>query len=145
MRRLALAAVLLAVGATVAPAQTVDDVRAEREGRAVTDRAIIGLIDTVAGQPLSMRQVRETIAHLVNLNQFDDVQVLSEPSGRGGVRVLYRLVPAHPIDRVEFRGTLGLSEGELRRAIADRYGDIPRAAQAPNVVATLRSLYRDRG
>ena len=43
------------------------------------------------------RQVRETIAHLVNINLFDDVQVLSEPSGRGGVRLVYRLMPAHPV------------------------------------------------
>jgi outer membrane protein insertion porin family len=123
----------------------VDDIRAEREGRPVTNPAIIGLIETAVGQPLSMRQVRETIAHLVNLNLFDDVQVLSEPSGRGGVRLTYRLMPSHPVDRVEFRGMLGLSEGDLRRTVEDRYGEIPRAAQVENVAALLRTLYRDRG
>jgi outer membrane protein insertion porin family len=123
----------------------VDDIRAEREGRPVTSPAILGLIETATGRPLSMRQVRETIAHLVNLNLFDDVQVLSEPSGRGGVRLVYRLMPAHPVDRVEFRGMLGLSEGDLRRAVEDRFGEIPRAAQVQNVAALLRALYRDRG
>jgi outer membrane protein insertion porin family len=128
---------------SVAP--VVDEIRAEREGQTVTSPAILGLIETAAGSPLSMRQVRETIAHLVNLNLFEDVQVRSEPSGRGGVRLLYRLMPAHPVDRVEFRGMLGLSVGDLRRAVEDRFGEVPRAAQTENVAALLRTLYRDRG
>jgi outer membrane protein insertion porin family len=132
-------------GAPAAPAPVVDDIRAEREGRPVTSPAILGLIETAVGQPLSMRQVRETIAHLVNLNLFDDVQVLSEPSGGGGVRLTYRLMPSHPVDRVEFRGLLGLSEGDLRRAVEDRFGEIPRAAQVENVAVLLRTLYRERG
>jgi outer membrane protein insertion porin family len=128
-----------------AAAPVVDEIRAEREGRPVSNPAVTGLIETATGQPLSMRQVRESIAHLVNLNLFDDVQVLSEPSGRGGVRLTYRLMPAHPVDRVEFRGTLGLAENDLRRAVEDRFGEIPRAAQVDNVVTLLRTLYRDRG
>ena len=152
--RAAVAGLVLAVGLLAAPwagAQTpasapvVDEIRAEREGQPVTDPAITGLIETATGQPLSMRQVRETIAHLVNLNLFDDVQVLSEPSGRGGIRLTYRVVPAHPVDRVEFRGMLGLSEGDLRKAVEDRFGEIPRAAQVENVAGLLRTLYRDHG
>ncbi len=123
----------------------VDEVRAEREGRAVTTPAITSLIETSVGRPLAMREVRETIAHLVNLNLFDDVQVLSEPSGGGGVRLTYRLVPIHAVDRVEFRGMLGLPEGDLRRAVDDRFGEIPRAAQAESVAALLRTLYREHG
>jgi outer membrane protein insertion porin family len=152
--RAAAAALALTVGVLAAPsavAQTpaaapvVDEVKTEREGQPVTNPAITGLIETPIGRPLSMRQVRETIAHLVNLNLFDDVQVLSEPSGRGGIRLTYRMVPAHPVDRVEFRGVLGLSEGSLRKAVEDRFGEIPRAAQVENVAALLRTLYRDRG
>ena len=97
MGRPAAAGLALVLGVLAAPwaaAQTpaaaavpvVDEIRAEREGRPALNPAITGLIETGAGRPLSMRQVRETIAHLVNLNLFDDVQVLSEPSGRGGVR-----------------------------------------------------------
>jgi len=123
----------------------VDEVRAEREGRAVTAPAITSLIETSVGRPLAMREVRETIAHLVNLNLYDDVQVLSEPSGGGGVRLTYRLVPIHAVDRVEFRGMLGLPEGDLRRAVDDRFGEIPRAAQAESVAALLRNLYREHG
>ena len=152
--RTALASLALAVGLLVparasaqAPANVpvVDEIRTEREGRPVTNPAVTGLIETAVGQPLSMRQVRETIAHLVNLNLFDDVQVSSEPSGRGGVRLIYKLVPSHPVDRVEFRGMLGLPAGALRRVVEDRFGEVPRAAQVENVAALLRTLYRDRG
>jgi outer membrane protein assembly factor BamA len=138
-----------AAAAPAAPASAappvVDDVRAEREGRPVIDPSITSLIATAAHQPLSMREVRETIAHLVNLNQFEDVQVLSEPAAPGHVRLLYRLMPAHPVDRIEFRGMTGLSEGELRKTVNERFGDPSRAAQVPGVSAALRSLYRDRG
>jgi len=123
----------------------VDEVRAEREGRAVTTPAITSLIETSVGRPLLMREVRETIAHLVNLNLYDDVRVLSEPSGGGGVRLIYRLVPIHAVDRVEFRGMLGLPEGDLRRAVDAGFGEIPRAAQAESVAALLRTLYREHG
>jgi outer membrane protein insertion porin family len=147
-----LALALLALPARPAAGQgpaagppTVDEVRAEREGRPVTDASITSLLATVTGRPLSMQEVRETIAHLINLNQFDDVQVLQEASGGGGVRLLYRLVPAHPVDRIEFSGLLGLPEGVLRRAVTDQFGDSPRAAQTANVATAIRTLYRDRG
>jgi outer membrane protein insertion porin family len=149
VRAAALACLVLCAlrpAAAQAPAAPlVDEVRAEREGRPVTSPAITSLIETTVGRPLSMRQVRDTIAHLVNLNLFDDVQVLSEPSAAGGVRLTYRLVPAHPIDRIEFRGMLGLSEGDLRREVEERFGAIPRAAQVGSLAEFLRTVYRDRG
>ena len=58
-----------------------------------------------------MREVRETMTHLMSLNRFEDVQVFQEPAG-AGVRLRYVLFPLHPVDRIEFRGTLGLSEDD---------------------------------
>jgi outer membrane protein assembly factor BamA len=55
------------------------EVAIEQEGRAVDDRLITGLIETKVGQPLSMRDVRETVTHLMSLNRFEDVQARSEP------------------------------------------------------------------
>ena len=55
------------------------------------------------------------------------------------MRLSYVLVPIHAVDRVEFRGMLGLPEGDLRRAVDERFGEIPRAAQAESVAALLRS------
>ena len=133
--------------ATPSAAQTppvIVDVRIEQEGRAVTDRLITGLVETTVGEALSMRDVRETITHLTSLNRFDDVQVFEE-AAEGGVRIRYILVPAHPVDRMEFRGMLGLSEADLRRDMTDRFGEAPSAGRAEEVADALRALYRDRG
>ena len=90
----------------------------EREGRVVTDPFILSLLETTPGKPLSMRDVRETIAHLIGLDAFEDVRVVQETTGSGGVLVRYVLVPAHPIDRVDVRG--GARRGRGRPAAAGR-------------------------
>jgi outer membrane protein insertion porin family len=125
-------------------APTITEIRVEQEGVPVTDRLIIDLIETTIGNPLSMRDVRETMTHLTNLGRFEDVQVFREPVA-GGIRLRYVLVPVHAVDRVEFRGSLGLSDGELRRAVTERFGAAPPAGRADDVVRTVATLYRDRG
>ncbi len=83
--------------------------------------------------------MRETIAHLMSLNRFEDVQAFQEPVP-GGVRLRYVLVPIHPVDRVEFRGTLGLPEGDLRRVVTERFGAAPSAARAEEAAQVLRQV-----
>ena len=124
--------------------QVITDVRIEQEGRPVDDRLITGLIETMPGEPLTMRDVRETITHLMNLNRFEDVQPYSEPAGNG-VRVRWVLLPLHPVDRMEFRGMLGLVEGDVRRVITERYGTAPSSGRADEIAEALRTLYRQRG
>jgi hypothetical protein len=41
------------------------------------------------------------------------------------------------VDRLEFRGTLGLPEGELRRAVTERFGTAPLASRATDVTRAL--------
>ena len=125
-------------------APTISDVRVEQEGEAVTDRLTLGLIETTVGMPLSIADVRESITHLTSLTRYEDVQVYQEPAA-GGVRLRYVLFPIHAVDRVEFRGTLGLPEADLRRAIAERFGPSPPASRAEDVVRALQLVYRDRG
>ncbi|MBI4887984.1 MAG: BamA/TamA family outer membrane protein [Acidobacteria bacterium] len=132
--------------AAAASAQTplVTDIRVEQEGQATVDPVIDGLIETVVGQPLSMRAVRETITHLTSLNRYEDVQVLQEPAG-AGIRLRYVLVPLHPVDRLELRGMLGLPDAEVRRVVTERFGAAPPAGRAGEVAEALLALYRDRG
>ncbi|MBI3048912.1 MAG: BamA/TamA family outer membrane protein [Acidobacteria bacterium] len=122
----------------------ITDVRIEQEGRPVDERLITRLIETTPGERLSMQEVRETLLHLTSLNRFEDVQVLQEPAG-DGVRLRYVLFPLHPVDRVEFRGALGLPEREIRRVITERFGAAPPPGRADEVAEALRALYRDRG
>ena len=140
-----LASCLLTVQAAWAQVgQRIVEIRIEQEGRPVTEPLITGLIETRVGEPLSMRAVRETITHLMSLNRFEDVQPNAEPAD-GGVRLRYVLFPLHAVDRVEFRGTLGVSDGDLRRVIAERFGPVPSAGRAPEVARVVTQFYKDRG
>src|SRR5262245_2664366 len=76
-------------------------VRALVEGGTVTDRTVLELIETRAGDQLTMADVRQTIAHLVSLKRFEDVRVEAAPVA-GGVALVYDLVPVHAIDRMIF-------------------------------------------
>jgi outer membrane protein assembly complex protein YaeT len=133
-----------AVRAQTAGAPAVVEVRVEQEGQVVADRLINGLIATRVGEPLSMRSVRETTTHLMSLGRFEDVQSFQEPVP-GGIRLRYVLVPLHPVDRVEFRGATGLSDGDLRRVLTERYGLAPSASRVEEAVEFLHQAYESRG
>jgi outer membrane protein insertion porin family len=122
----------------------ITEVVIEQEGRAVTEPLLLGLVETRVGEPLNMHDVRQTIDHLFGLARFDDVQVTSERSGTG-VRVKYLLVPRHAVERVEFRGSLGLSAGDLRQVVSERFGTRPPASRANDVARALNDTYRERG
>jgi outer membrane protein assembly factor BamA len=51
---------------------------------ATLERALVDLVETRPGQPLSMAAVRESISHLFTLGRFQDVQVEAVVDGPGG-------------------------------------------------------------
>ena len=104
--------------------QPVVEVVVEEEGQPVADPLLLSLLQTRAGQPLSMVDVRGTYDHLYSLRRFDDIQTSAEPVA-GGVRLRYVLLPSHPIDRIEFRGNVALSQSDLERRVTDRFGRSP--------------------
>ena len=124
--------------------QPIVEIVVEQEGERVTDPAILNLVETRVGQPLSMTAVRETVDHLLNLRRFDDVQPRAE-AAPGGVLLRYLLMPSHPVDRIEFTGNGTVSEGDLRRLITDRFDRSPNPARATEIAAALKTEYRRRG
>jgi outer membrane protein insertion porin family len=131
----------LAQGMIGAP---ITEVVVEQEGRPVSDPFVLGLVETTVGEPLSMADVRETTAHLMSLDRYEDVESLAEPTA-GGVRVVYRLRPLHPIDRITVRAAAGIGTGELRRLIEDRFGRSPSAGRVADVADLVRDALRRRG
>jgi outer membrane protein insertion porin family len=115
-----------------------------QEGRPTAEPALVDLIETRAGQPLSARDVRDSIAHLFSLGRFEDVRVYAAPAA-GGVALRIELMPVHSVGRMAFTGTIGLDEALLRRTITERFGVTPAAARAGDVARTLSVLYRDHG
>src|SRR5262245_7590635 len=114
------------------------------EGILTNDATVRELVETRTGEPLEMAEVRETIAHLFSLGRYQDIQVEAFAEGTG-VRVRYNLVPIHSVQRVEFRGDLGLSEGTLRGAMTERFGPTPSAGRATEVAQLLQQVYNERG
>lgn len=135
-----------AAGAPVADyiGKPVVSVTLQIEGREAQDQVLIALIETRVGRPLSMAEVRESIVHLFGLGRFQDIQVDASLAA-GGVALVYELVPLHLVERLEFRGNLGLSESVLRRAVVERFGAAPAIGRATAAAERLEELYRDSG
>ena len=114
-------------------------VRFVLEGRETTDPAFVSIVETTAGAPLSMVQVRESIAHLFSLGRFDDVRVdASLENAR--VTLRYELSPIHPVTDIRFAGrtgAAGIDIGALRRVVADRYGATPPIGRTSDMVRLL--------
>ena len=125
----------------------IGSVRLVTEGRDTIDPVLTQVVSTVAGQPLSMLQVRETIAHLFSLGRFEGVSV-DATLENGRVALRYELTPIHPVARIRFDGSLsvpGIDQGDLRRALADRYGVSPPLGRAADMTRILSDALRERG
>ncbi len=96
-------------------------VRIEIEGQPVNETGLAALFAVRVGTPLSEGDVRETLAHIGSLGRFETVTVSAIPDG-DGVILVFSLSPRHPIDRIEFRGTLGLDRRSLERAVLEQAG-----------------------
>ena len=116
----------------------------QSNGVDVRDASLLEIIETRAGQPLAMVDVRESMAHLFGLGLYQDVQVDAVLVERG-VILTYHLVPAQRFRRIVFDGPLGVPEGELRRTVIERHGSALSLSRSSQVTATLQTLYRDRG
>jgi len=120
-------------------------VRVAIDGTPTTEAALIDLIETRPGQNLTLAAVRESIAHLYSLARFQDVQVEAIDGAGGAIELRYNLVAIRAVDKVDFRGSLGLSEGLLRDTVAERFGRTPQPGRAQEVTRELERLYQDRG
>ena len=125
----------------------VGSVRLVIEARDTVEPLLTQVVSTVAGQPLSMVQVRETVAHLFSLGRFEGVSV-DAALENGRVALRYDLIPIHPIARIRFDGPLGvpgIDQGALRRAIVDRYGVSPPLGRAADMTRILVDALGERG
>lgn len=117
------------------------------EGRDTTEPLLTQLVSTIAGEPLSMLQVRETVAHLFSLGRFEGVSV-DAALVNGRVALRYDLIPIHPVARIRFDGSVnapGVDEDALRHAIVDRYGVSPPLGRAADMTRIVVDALRERG
>jgi outer membrane protein insertion porin family len=148
------AAILIAGAAARAGAQVdgylgkpVTAVRLVSEGKDTVEPALVELVQTKVGRPLSMAQVRETITHLFSLGRFEQVNVDASLAA-AGVALRYELVPVHPVTKINFDGQVhapGVDQGRLRRAVVDRFGLSPLLSRAGEIERTVQDALRARG
>jgi len=125
----------------------VGSVRLVIEGTDTTEPLLTQVVSTVAGQPLSMLQVRESVEHLFSLQRFEGVSV-DATLENGRVALRYDLVPIHAVARIRFDGPWrapGIDQNALRRAIVDRYGVSPPLARAADITRILSDALAERG
>jgi outer membrane protein insertion porin family len=127
-------------------AKPVTAVTVRVESRTVTEPRILSLIETAVGQPLGMRQVRESIAHLFSLAQYEDVRVTAAPAA-GGVSLTYELVPLHPVEDFAFTGSgaAGIDEDRLKQLLVERFGRSPRAGRARDMAQAVADVLQSIG
>jgi outer membrane protein insertion porin family len=122
-------------------------VRLMVEGTETDEPLLRQIVATAPGQPLSMVQVRETVAHLFSLGRFEGVSV-DATIEEGRVALRYELVPIHPVSRIRFAlppTAPGIDEGALRRAVVDRYGTTPPLSRVVDMTRILTDALRERG
>ncbi|PYR29134.1 MAG: hypothetical protein DMF92_12565 [Acidobacteria bacterium] len=122
-------------------------VRLVVEGHDTTEPALTQMVETQVGRPLSMADVRESITHLFSLGRFEDVRVDAALAGNG-VTLRYELSPVHPVSKIEFvvaPRAPGVDEGQLRRAVVDRFGASPPLGRAAELAGIVAETLRERG
>jgi outer membrane protein insertion porin family len=122
-------------------------VRLVIEGRDTTEPALAQMVATQVGRPLSMADVRESLTHLFSLGRFEDVRV-DAALADNGVTLRYELSPIHPVSKIEFAGALhapGVDQGQLRRAVIDRFGASPPLGRAAELAGIVAETLRERG
>jgi outer membrane protein assembly complex protein YaeT len=150
----AVAAGLVAVAASARSAyadvsdyvgRNVASVRLEAEGRTLSDGRLLELVQTRAGRPLSMLEVRETVAHLFGLGRFENIRVHADAAG-GSVALRYELAPLHPIGDIVFVSLPSdVSDDDVRRAVDERFGGAPDSRRLSDAVGVVENMLRDRG
>jgi len=118
-----------------------------REDHETFDPSLLQVVETTVGEPLSMMEVRESIAHLFSLGLFEDVQVDASLQ-HGAVVLRYVLIPIHPITRIRFTGETGapgVDTGQLLRALSDRFGVTPPSGRTTELVRVVVEALAERG
>jgi outer membrane protein insertion porin family len=124
--------------------RTVADMRVEVAGQPLFDPAVLELIETRIGEPLTMLRVRSTIDHLVGLGRFEDVRVFASAADQA-VTVRWQLTPVRRIGVVSVTGNAVFPERAIRAELVERYNTLPSATRVPDMVGALQSYYAERG
>ena len=126
--------------------QPVQSIHLVVDGRETTELALTRVVDVRTGQPLSMRDIRETVLHLFAMSRFDDVRVDATRED-GGISLRFDMIGARPVDDIRFTGVKapGIDEGQLRKAVTERAGPSPPVTRIEELSRVVETALRTDG
>lgn len=124
--------------------RTITSVRIEIEGEPVDNPSLMTLLEVRPGTPLVEATVREGLTHIRGLGRYESAAVSAQAEG-DGVALRYFLVPLHPINRIQFRGSTGLDGRSLERAVLEQAGGRLAAIPVATAAEAVRRALADEG
>lgn len=124
--------------------RTVGAVKVQIEDRPVTSEQLLGLVDIKPGEPLTLESLRRTGDRFASDPRFDRVEILASETP-AGVEIIFRLIPRHPVDDIDFEGDTGLDRAELERLVREQYGGLPTNVRAGDLEETVVRLLQGEG
>ena len=97
------------------PSNIVKKIEVEGNAKVESD-AVLNLLGTKEGEPLSQGKVREDIRALYDLGYFSDIRVFKEPAG-SGLKLVIEVKEKPAITIIEFKGLEEVKEDDIRKAM----------------------------
>ena len=114
------------------------------EKRPETSAPLLALVDIKPGDRLTVDSLRRAAARLLQLPRFQDVRVLADEQP-SGIRLVFDLVPSHPIYKVEFHGEPGVAPADLENAVRDHFTGLPGLTEVREVEDVVRRYLSNEG
>lgn len=97
------------------PSNVVEKIEVEGNAKVESD-AVLNLLGTKEGKPLSQEAVREDIRALYDLGYFSDIRVFKEPAG-AGLKIVIVVKEKPAITAIEFKGLEEIKEDDIRKSM----------------------------
>jgi len=111
----------------------------------VSEREVLNNIRVAAGQPFESAAVRQDVATLYRLGQFDTVDAIATVLPDGSIELAYVLVEQPIVRDLQVVGNKLLSDQELRKVIPLYAGGPRDDFLLEQAVTRIKDLYRKRG
>ena len=124
--------------------RTIASVRIEIEGDRIDSSSLIEVLQLRVGTPLVEAAVREGVAHLRGLGRYESVSLAAQAEG-DGVALAFSLIPVHPVNKLEFKGSTGMDGRSLEGAVLDAAGGRLATISGEAAAAAVRRALADEG
>jgi len=96
------------------------------------------------GEPLNFNRVRESVANLYRLQEFQNVRVEAQ-EGESGLTIIFFLVPRNFLDGIFFEGNEALSSSFLRDQLTFKVGEEWFSEDLSPIIEEVRALHEREG